>query len=123
MEEIYFDFWNKEYSDDEIIERAKEYCAKVDEAFEYLGTKKKADEKKAFQIFKEINKCLRLEHKMYLKNVYNEVPQEYKIINEYLWSIKDIMGHINNTNSYERLSSNLYDVSFYFRYYMKDKVK
>lgn len=120
MEEFYFDFLNEDYSDTEIINRAKLYIRKVDEAYSLLSDKKK---KEAFQIFKEINKAIRYEYDKYSKQKHLEIPSKHKIYNQYIWAIKDISSHLTNTNSYASLSSNLYDVSYYLKYYMKDKVR
>lgn len=119
MELVLFNFFSGDYDEHSVISRAKEYVSLVNEAYSLLDLKTKANQKKALDIFKGINKNLQAEYKEYSKKEYRDMPNESTVANNYIWSIRDIVGHLNGTNTYQHLSSNLYDVRFYFRYYMR----
>lgn len=123
MEVMFFDFFNKKYSEEQVIARANEYCEMVDKAYELLKSKTKADHDRAFKLFKIMNQCIRFETDEYRKKIYTEIPKEFVTYNQYIWAMGDIKGHLINTNSKAKLSSNLYDIRYYLRYYLKEKIR
>lgn len=102
---------------EEIKEHVKFYVDKSSEGFKLLSDGNKKD---AMEILKEIRSVMKLENKYYSKSRLYEFILNNKEYNNYCSALNDILAHQTNTNSYENLLSNLYDVEDYMRYYCSD---
>lgn len=74
------------------------------------------DKKLAFSNFKELYHLLRDEYKEYDKAKNSDYIMSNGIYSQYVSNIRDAFANCLNVNSYDGLSSNLYDIHDYMRY-------
>lgn len=99
----------------DILELYQRLCFYHNEAFNSLNNLKE-NEKSSFRKFKELYGMLRIEDHEYSK-VSNQKYIMFKpIISQYVKNIGDAYAKPTKVNSYENLSSNLYDVQDYMKY-------
>ncbi|UFH65069.1 hypothetical protein KQH81_00385 [Clostridium cadaveris] len=102
---------------EEIKEHVKFYIDKSNDGFKLLSDGNKKD---AMEVLKEIRDIMKLENKYYNKSKLEDVILSKKEYNNYCSALRDILAHQINTNSYDNLSSNLYDIEDYMMYYCAD---
>lgn len=109
MNRVILPFEREDVAVDEMLEHANWYIMKSDEGMNFLKDK---DNKSSMAVLREINDCLKLEYKHYDKlsiSKYINSPEALTYVAE----ITSCFVKQNKTNSYEWLSSNLFDVGDY----------
>lgn len=104
----------------EIQEHVIFYIGKSDYGFKLLSD---GDKKGAMGVLQEIRKIMKLEYAYYSKSKINDIILNDVNYNNYCSAIVDIIAHQTQTTSYKMLSSNLYDIGDYMRYYCSDMLK
>lgn len=111
--------FDKEFiSEEEVLEHVQYYYDLAEKGMELL----KLNKSEALKCLKEIRKTMSLEYKYYTKRKLQNIMWDNHVYNQYYHYIQDAFVKQNNPNSHEKLSSNLYDVWDYTKYYYCKKL-
>lgn len=115
MKNIVLEFDKRRISKNEMLEHLNYYSQKSEEGMKlYLNGKRK----EAKKILKDVLSLLRQEIRYYDKANINKYIIKDTLYITYTSSIKEASAKTINTNSYEKLFSNLEEIHFQINYYI-----
>jgi hypothetical protein len=115
---LYFD--KQEISDGQINSHVLHYVKLAEDGLKYLNNK---DKQNAMKYLKTIRVTMKEEYKYYTKSKVQSLMWENEKYSKYYHFIQDAFVKQNSPNAYATLSSNLYDVFDYGRWYYRDILK
>lgn len=110
------EFEKRVIGESEMVEHVNYYYHRALDGLKMLD---KEDDAVAMQILKELNKNIKKEHKHYQLLKVAEVVNRSPLAMAYTTAIRDIHANQKQNNTYDKLSSNLFDIQSYMQFHCR----